>query len=520
MKKIFHFIYCALILSFFAGCDRGFEELNIDPNSISGEDFHPGFLLTNAQVSTVYGDDESSLYYGSAFVQHMASLSDVGIFNYQGDKYVYLESPNDQLWENSYENMIKLIQDIIYHTKGKPEYHNLYQMTRIWRTLIFHRLTDIYGDVPYSEAGLAFYEQIYRPKYDPQKDIYMDMLRELEEAVDALDPAQENFGEYDIAYKGDLEKWKKLGNSMMLRLGMRLSKVDPATAESWAKKAFAGGVMTTNGDNLLIRGTDATGAVDYLTNGMSFILRVRTSTAGKISKTFFDFLKEHNDPRLKHTVAVYTDPNNISTENTDPDIQKGLPNGLNRVTLENDPSYDPSLPAQEHQYSGVKRNVYAKLDGPRMLVTYPEMQFLAAEAAVRGWISADAKQLYESGVEGAMKLLQQFEESAVITDEEIKDYLTENPFAGDDMESALEQINTQFWAATFLNGLEAYANVRRSGHPVLTPVVYPDNETGGKYPRRLKYPKDEKVMNADHYNEAVSRQGPDEFLTPVWWDVD
>src|SRR5690625_5105821 len=100
MKKIFHFIYCVVILSVFAGCDKGFEELNVDPNSISGEDFHPGFLFSNAQVSTVYGDDETSLYYGSAFVQHVASLSDLGIFNYQGDKYVYLESPNDQLWRS------------------------------------------------------------------------------------------------------------------------------------------------------------------------------------------------------------------------------------------------------------------------------------------------------------------------------------------------------------------------------------------------------------------------------------
>lgn len=521
MKNIFYLLYCIAFISGLTACDKGFEELNIDPNSISGEDFNPGFLLSNAQVSTVFEDEETSLYYGTTFVQQMASLSDVGIFNYQGDKYVYLESPNDQLWYSSYEQTVKLIQDVIYNTRGKDEYHNLYQMARIWRTIIFHRLTDIYGDVPYSEAGLAFYEQIYRPRYDSQKDIYMDMLKELEEAVDAIDETGDDFGEFDIVYKGDLRKWKKLGNSMMLRLGMRLSKVDPAAAETWAKKAISSGVMTSNDDNLLIKGTDASGAVDYLTNGMSFILRVRTSTAGKISSTFFDFLKNHNDPRLKHTVAVYTDPDDISTENTDLAVQKGLPNGLNRNTLENDPSYDPSLPAQEHQYSGVKRNVYAKLDGPRMLVTFPEMQFLAAEAVIRGWVEGDAQEYYESGVKGAMKLLQQYDESALISDDEINEYLTENPFVGStDREAALEQINTQFWAATFLNGLESYANVRRSGYPVLTPVVYPDNETAGEFPRRLKYPKDERVMNAANYEEVVARQGPDEFLTPVWWDVD
>ena len=240
---------------------------------------------------------------------------------------------------------------------------------------------------------------------------------------------------------------------------------------------------------------------------------------GKISKTYFDFLKSHSDPRLKHTVAVYTNPVDRSTENTDPAVQKGLPNGLNRYMLEDDPSYDSSLPAQEHQYSGVKRNVFAKLDGPRMLITYPEMQFLLSEAATRGWINANAEQLYINGVTGAMKLLSQYDVSATISDMEISNYLNANPFVGTgNLEVALEQINTQFWAATFLNGYESYANVRRSGYPVLEPVVYPDNETNGKYPRRLKYPQDERVLNTDNYNEAVSRQGADEFLTPVWWD--
>src|SRR5690625_5904523 len=99
MKKIFHFIYCVVILSVFAGCDKGFEELNVDPNSISGEDFHPGFLFSNAQVFTVYGDDETSLYYGSAFVQHVASLIGLGIFNFHYYKYIYLVISYYQLYD-------------------------------------------------------------------------------------------------------------------------------------------------------------------------------------------------------------------------------------------------------------------------------------------------------------------------------------------------------------------------------------------------------------------------------------
>jgi hypothetical protein len=516
MKKI-NLIW--IIVLFLWGCDKGFEKLNQDPNNVRQKDFSPGYVFSTAELYTAVGEEETALYYGSAFVQQMASLSDVGIFNYQGDKYVYLQGPDEQLWKATYGSSGKLIQDVIQNTKDKPEFNNLYQMARIWKTMIYHRVTDMYGDIPYSDAGLAYYDQKYKPKYDAQKDIYANMLSELEDASSKLDEAQPNFASFDIVYGGNIARWKKLGYSMMLRLGMRLSKVDPSTAEAWVKKAYAGGVFSGNEDNAFIRGTDVTGAISYLRNGTSFNLTVSGPSFGKISKTYFDFMKNHNDPRLKYTVAVYKIPSDISTEDTDPNIQKGLPNGLNRYTLENDPSYDPSLPAQEHQYSGVKRNVYAKLDGPRMFITYPEMQFLLSEAAVREWITADAKQLYENGVTGAMKLLSQYDASATIMGSEIEDYLTANPFVGTgDKNAALEQINTQFWATTFLNGYEAYANVRRSGYPILVPVIYPDNETNGKFPRRLKYPLDERVLNADNYNDAVSRQGADEFLTPVWWD--
>lgn len=307
---------------------------------------------------------------------------------------------------------------------------------------------------------------------------------------------------------------------MMLRLGMRLSKVEPATAEAWVKKAVAGGVFTGNEDNLMIKGTDPTGTLEALTNGMSWIISVGTMSPGKIAATFFDFLSDNNDPRLKYTVAVYTDPTDVSTKNTDPAIQKGLPNGLDRQTLTNDPSYNPNSPGQEHQYSGVNRDVYAKLDGPRMFITYAEVQLMMAEAAVRGWIGGNAGSFYESGVSGAMKMLRQFDESAIVTDQEIAAYLQEHPFAGSgNMQAALEQINTQYWAATFLNGYEAFSNVRRSGYPVLTPIEYPDNETGGLYPGRLRYPDNEPVLNAENYEEAVNRQGTDNFITRVWWDV-
>jgi hypothetical protein len=127
-------------------------------------------------------------------------------------------------------------------------------------------------------------------------------------------------------------------------------------------------------------------------------------------------------------VAVYSDPSKASTKNTDPAAQKGNANGFNLVTIKADASWDNTK--DQHQYSGINRDVYAKLDGPRMCLTYGEVQFMLAEAAVRGWISADAAVLYKEGVAGAMKNVAKYDPSAVITDAEINTYLTGQSFRG------------------------------------------------------------------------------------------
>lgn len=519
MKSYIKIAAIWLAVSGLVACDSEFEQLNKNPVNATPDQFRAEYLFTTAQLRTFAGDETSTLYYGSTISQHFASLSDRGIFDFFGDKYIYHESANDNLWNSTFDGIngaSKLIADIFYMTEGKEEYHNLIQMNRIWRTIVFSRLTDMYGDVPYSEAGKGYYEQIFKPKYDSQKDIYYHMLAELEDAIAKLDPQKNSFPAADIAYKGDIQKWKKMGYSMMLRLGMRLTKVEPATAESWVKKAFAGGTLASNADNLMIRGVDPTGANLNLVNGQSQMFRVNY-VPGKISASLFNFLKNASDPRLKYIPALYPDWRNNSSKNTDPALQKGLPNGLDRISMEGHPSFDPTK--NEHQYSGINRDLFAKLDAPRMFLTFAESQLLLAEAATRGWINADAKSLYENAVAGAMKIFTEFDAAATISDAEISSYLASNPFVGtNDAEKAIEQINTQYWVATFLNGHETYANLRRSGYPKLTPVSFADSDSFGKIPSRLRYPQSEMVYNKANYEAAVARQGADNFSTSLWWD--
>jgi len=140
---------------------------------------------------------------------------------------------------------------------------------------------------------------------------------------------------------------------------------------------------------------------------------------------------------------------------------------------------------------------------------------LLAEAAQRNWITGDVALLYNTGVTQHMLQMAVYDPNSAIDPADITTYLTDHPF---DPANALEQINTQYWVASFLNGQEAFANFRRSGFPVLTPNPYPGTEVPGAFIRRLTYPNSEISVNSANVQEAISRMGGDNLATRVWWD--
>ena len=164
-----------MLVLLLAGCDKDFEQLNINPNLVSKNYFNPAFLFPPAQYG-VTNDLYADSFYGSAMVQHFSTILEGGSSWTEGDKYIYHKGHNEQLWHSHY-GAVKNLVDIIESTRELEQYNNLHQMARIWKVLTFQRLTDVYGDLPYSEAGLAYYKQITRPQYDKKKDIYADMQR-------------------------------------------------------------------------------------------------------------------------------------------------------------------------------------------------------------------------------------------------------------------------------------------------------------------------------------------------------
>ena len=507
----------ALAAMFLAGCTKNFESLNTDPNSVTLNNYNIVYNLTQAELQYTGNSDFSyetwrvNIIYAGMMMQQLANAS-----WYAGDKYIANQAWAQAYWDVAYPSQVKYIVDLLQNTKDKPQYANLYQIGRIMKVMIFHRITDIYGDIPYSQAGLGYYNTIFTPKYDKQQDIYMDMLKELDEAAQALDPSKDKPGTADLIFRGSpntIQLWKKLAYSMMVRLAMRLTKVDLTTARTYTEKAYAGGTMASNQDNAYIL-HDATGGRNTV-NRNSNILAGEWNATGNgevfLSKTLIDFFKNNNDPRLQYVAKVK------GTGSTDPADQVGLPNGYDQNGGSTDVSHAPGFKGSIDNFSTIRGDVLLKLDGPTFLVTYSETELLLAEAAKRGWNVGDAQTHYNNGVAASMRQLAQYSSSAIVTDADINAYLAAHPY---DDANAFEQINTQYWAACFINldWYEAWANWRRSGYPILVPVNYPGNATGGQIPRRMLYPSSEASANPVNYQEAISRQGANTFTTRVWWD--
>ncbi|MCY4158772.1 MAG: SusD/RagB family nutrient-binding outer membrane lipoprotein [Bacteroidetes bacterium] len=504
--KRFSLFAVALSLSLLiASCDSGFEEMNINPTQ--ADQIDPNFKLTNIQLGISgerYENWRTNLIYSSVMIQHLAALPGY----WSGDKYFYNSAYSSAMWDRYYPNIAKNIEDLLEQTAEDPEFVNMHHITQIVRIIMYHRLTDLYGDIPYSEAGRGFIDGITHPKYDAQSFIYPDMLSRLEAATNAFNSGSPSFGGGDLIYQGDVEKWRKFANSLMLRLGMRLTEVDPGAAQSWVQKAIAGGTMESNDDIAYVPHNDPAGWPNG--NGQVF----GADGNPRMSEFFVNWMKDHNDPRLfvyGQTPVAGADPiglpNGRITGGSDPNI--GIENHASWVSCDSG-----ATPCGMDIYM-VPNDVITGTDDPMFFMTYAEVEFLKAEAAVRGWYSGDAATHYTNGVRAAMEYLAMYGAAGAISSADIDAYLAANPY---DPANGLKMISEQIWAAVLLNEYEAYANWRRTGYPELTPTNHPRNVTGGTIPRRLRYRALEAVANPENYAAAIAAQGPDELTTRIWWD--
>ncbi|MBB6324889.1 hypothetical protein FHS59_000504 [Algoriphagus iocasae] len=504
MKKLLINISFLVAAALVISCDSNFDELNT--NKVSATSIDPAFQLNAAIVGCAYPN--GSLIYDIGVVQQIISPNS-GVLtgaNYNQDN----RNATQELWQGYYRNVIKNTRDVINRIQDQPERSNLLQMTRIIQAFAFMVLTDDYGSIPYFEGGQGYSQQVYLPVYDSQEAIYEDLIKELTEATSALNLSG-RVETADILYAGDLNKWKSFGYSLLLRAGMRLSEVDAGKAQQIVQTAFQGGVILSNDQNAVILHDP-----NY-TNTIGNLLNSTEASNFYLTAPFVDYLRSKNDPRLSAIAITYVGAKSgpeqtVASGTYDASVHVGMPMGNDNAGAVKAAS-DLGL-ASFYEFAQADRRRVAKNTAPNFLVTASQNNLLLAEARHRGWITTgDVESYYNAGVRAHMEQLGFVDENSAIPSDEVDAYLAANPF---DASKALEQINTQYWISSFMNGPEAFANFRRSGYPILDTNPFPGKEVD--FINRLTYPNSEISVNSENVNAAISSQGPDNLATKVWWD--
>ncbi|MBC7921203.1 MAG: SusD/RagB family nutrient-binding outer membrane lipoprotein [Ferruginibacter sp.] len=475
----------------FTACDRDFEEINANPNN--PEAVNPELLLVTVIRSTVNSMVNEAFSTGNVVAQFAAEIREPGT-----DRYLW---GSFGTWDNGYGNL----RDVnnLYAIATERNLDQYRGIALVMKSLIFARMTDCYGDLPYAEALQGKAEQpVYAPRYDRQQDIYAGILAELTEANRLLAGATGTVRN-DILYNGDVTRWRRLANSLRLRLLLRQSnRVDPSAAmrEIMADPGQSP-LILANADNAVLRYVESPNLYPLTGQRSGFFLDRR------LSKTLADRLNATRDPRL----AVYAQP---TTESKDaaaagrgPLAWAGVRNGELDANLGS--SIDRRVsPLGDLYYRGLQ--VAAPAQG--LVMTAAETNFILAEAAQRGWIVGNPETYYLNGIRASIDY---YRTVSGVNLNATPEYLSQSGVAFE-AARALELIGTQKWIALYFNDLQAWHEWKRTGIPALAPSVV--NNNSNQIPVRFRYPTDQQVTNRTSYEEAVARQGPDDINTKVWWD--
>jgi len=558
MKKIFLMI--ALAVSFVSCSDKVYEEINTDPTK--ADSINPSFQLSYA-VMQMYGDmnyvDVHRLYI-YAFTQHLMGCWNTT--NY-GGQHRMDDNEMGRPWNNLYPGAIRNLTDGIEHSKTDPRDVNVNAALRIFRVYVGSLLTDYYGDVPFTEAGLAQLKGLDTPKYDKQEDLYKLFFKELKEAVASFDVTAKAI-DSDPLFGGDIDKWKTFANSLRLRYAMRISDVLPDLAKAEFTAALEDGVMLSALDNALVTHQKVSYSFgqesykDFRGNALSkyFYGNDPANNPTYICQTLWEQLYKNNDPRTNLICRFYIDDYMslssgegrvdmtdavMSTQLANPETDIISMTAPGEFSWDNWPSY-PNLPGSDLEKAVAEiqkahsdynpgsnpRWLKPKLaanflrsENPGVLMTYAEVCFLRAEAAILGWTSDDAKNLYETGIRAAMDFVTDVYVFDHILDADYAAYIAQPAIAfGASSAQQKSQINIQAWILHFHNPAEAWANLRRSNFPALkAPETKNPLIDGAEIPVRLCYPLKEETYSKEAYDEAKARVGNYSWHARLWWDV-
>lgn len=480
MKNIIKYsiiLFVGACLFTFNAC-KDITDLNIDPNNPT--EVLPENLLTQAQyelAERVWGRNYNGEW-TMLLVQHWSQ-------NEYAEESRYLVDGNtfDGLWVDIYSNVIKELKEAGELVSANNELEapikaNQLAVLDILETYAFHVLVDGFGDIPYSQA--LDIDQYPNPGYDSQQSVYTSLVEKLKNALASMDAGASSFSSGDIIYGGSTANWHAFGNSLLLRMAMRMSNIDEATASA-VINGISGDFISSNDQNALFRFQENPDIanplyVDNVINGRDDFC---------ISDVLVTALQDRNDPRL----TVYASPTNSGT-------YVGMPCGLT----------DEAAFALKSTTSRPSARVRSAKE-PAILIDYAEVQFLLAEAYERGILSGDAAAAYDAGVTASMEYWGFNDNSGAISD-----YLAANSYDSGNWKATL---GMQKWLAYYMNGTQAWAEWRRLGEPQL---ILPDAAVNPVIPVRLPYPISEQTRNGNSLNDVTGN--PDDMSTRLWWDME
>lgn len=524
MKKLMILIIFFTITVFTSNCTKNFDEINTNPKAFTIDKLDNatyGYIVRRAFYYPVYFRQEGTMQLmHSVFCDTYANYFATTAPSFLSDRYVLVGSWIN-IFFNAFYNVscppIKYAEDYAREQGFAVEE----AMMKIWKVYAYHRFTDLFGPIPYSEFG----NMKKSVPYDSQEAIYTSFFSELDKAVTVL---KANSGKtsllatYDAIYAGNVDKWAKFGSSLRLRLALRVKYVNPTLAKAQAEKAVADGVISANADN---------GWMTTSSDWYNSYTRITQWGEFRMSADMESILKGYLDPRVSSYYAMAATP-----DPTDDAVEfafnyEGLRNGMTTSARQ-----APNI----NQIASNMAAPYTKVGdkGPNWpIMRAAESYFLKAEGALEGWaMGGTASAFYATGIQTSLAENGYSSYKNLVNE----DYVTSSripaspasglapvstiPIAflsGGSKEKQLEQIITQKWIGLFPDSPEAFAERRRTKYPVLFPRLASDNldVAATSVPSRLTYTTNEYTNNNAAVQEAISKLGgPDNGATKLWWD--
>lgn len=492
-----HKIVLIMIMVIALGACTNFDNLADDPNRATS--VPPSMLLTEVLRVMNNVDDEGPWSSAQRDNQFWAIS-----FDYYGEQdYNWGAAPLRYTTLSNVQAMEKEASKL--DTKNKYG-----ALAKFFNAYFLDYMSKRMGDIPMSEALHAKNDNpITKPKYDSQKEVYIEILSLLDDANAQITSAKAEVGtgaiQGDFLYNGDLDKWQKAINAFHLRVLIGLSKktseIDVAAqfnaiVSNPAKYPLMKGIE----DNMTRSFSDENGNNYALNPGNFGRNRNRNIMAG----TYLNILKQNNDPRI-YKVA---DPATFYFKANDP---LNLAAYIGANTGDEQGSMQVASDQGKLSYPNEKRYYSSYVGEAYILFGYAEQQFIIAEAINRGWTSGNASDVYNQGIKASMDFYQ-------VSTTDISNFLSNASVAYKGNNAAgLEQILTQKYVAFFQNSeRESYFNYRRTGIPKFD--VGPANKNGGKIPMRWKYPQSEFETNSENVNAALKSQygGTDDINAVMW----